>query len=152
MMTIQPPLHAGCTIGAMVLWAIALGSTPSLATDIAKGRKIAAAKCQMCHGLDGQAKLPAAPNLAGQTEGYLVAQMQAFHSGARKNDMMSLVSCRKARWQTFPLITLPSRSRSEKCPVNNACGILQFKPALRLERSGHNRQNQADQRDHSAPR
>jgi cytochrome c553 len=91
MMTIQPPLRAGCTIGAIVLWAIALGSTPSLAADIAKGRKIAAAKCQMCHGLDGQAKLPAAPNLAGQTEGYLVAQMQAFHSGARKNDMMSLV-------------------------------------------------------------
>jgi cytochrome c553 len=91
MMTFQPLLRAGCTIGAMVLWAIALGSTPSLATDIAKGRKIAAAKCQMCHGLDGQAKLPAAPNLAGQTEGYLVAQMQAFHSRARKNDMMSLV-------------------------------------------------------------
>jgi cytochrome c553 len=91
MMTFQPLLRAGCAIGATVLWAIALGSTPSLAADIAKGRKIAAAKCQMCHGLDGQAKLPAAPNLAGQTEGYLVAQMQAFHSGARKNDMMSLV-------------------------------------------------------------
>lgn len=90
-MTCQPPLRARLTIGAVILWTIALGSTPSPAADVANGRKIAAAKCQMCHGLDGQAKLPAAPNLAGQTEGYLVAQMQAFHSGARKNDMMSLV-------------------------------------------------------------
>jgi cytochrome c553 len=90
-MSFQPPLRAGFTIGGIVLWTIVLGSTPSLTADIAKGSKIAAAKCQMCHGLDGQAKLPAAPNLAGQTEGYLVAQMQAFHSGARKNDMMSLV-------------------------------------------------------------
>jgi cytochrome c553 len=90
-MSFQPPLRAGFTIGGIVLWMVVLGSTLSLAADITKGRKIAAAKCQMCHGLDGQAKLPAAPNLAGQTEGYLVAQMQAFHSGARKNDMMSLV-------------------------------------------------------------
>jgi cytochrome c553 len=90
-MTLQPPLRAGLAIGAAMLWATALGSTPSAAADIANGRKIAAAKCQLCHGLDGQAKMPAAPNLSGQSEGYLVQQMQAFHSGARKNDMMSLV-------------------------------------------------------------
>jgi cytochrome c553 len=90
-MTFRPPLRAGFTIGAIVLWAVALGSTPSPAGDIANGRKIAAAKCQMCHGLDGQAKLPAAPNLSGQVEQYLVAQLKAFRSGARKNDMMSLV-------------------------------------------------------------
>ena len=90
-MTFQPPLRTGFMIGAIVLWAMALGGTPSLAADIANGRKIAAAKCQLCHGLDGQSKLPAAPNLSGQVEGYLVAQMHAFRSGARKNDMMSLV-------------------------------------------------------------
>jgi cytochrome c553 len=90
-MSLQPLLRTGLTIGSMVLWTIALGNTPSPAADIAKGRKIATAKCQLCHGLDGQAKLPAAPNLAGQVEGYLVAQMHAFRSGARKNDMMSLI-------------------------------------------------------------
>ena len=51
-----------------------------------------AVKCQMCHGLDGLAKLPQAPNLAGQVQQYLLEQMQAFRSGARKNDMMSLVA------------------------------------------------------------
>ena len=85
------PVRAGLAIGALVIWAMALASTASSAADIAKGRKIAAAKCQLCHGLDGQAKLPAAPNLAGQVEAYLLAQLQAFHAGARKNDMMSLI-------------------------------------------------------------
>ena len=90
-MTFSPPLRTGLTIGVVLLWAMALGSTPGAAADIMNGRKIAAAKCQLCHGLDGQAKLPAAPNLAGQVEPYLVAQLQAFRGGARKNDMMSLV-------------------------------------------------------------
>jgi cytochrome c553 len=65
--------------------------TPSRAADVANGRKIAAVRCQMCHGLDGQAKLPEAPNLAGQVEHYLVTQIQAFKDGARRNDMMTLV-------------------------------------------------------------
>ena len=64
---------------------------PARAGDVAKGRKIAAVKCQMCHGLDGQAKLPEAPNLAGQTEQYILTQMKAFRDKTRKNDMMTLV-------------------------------------------------------------
>jgi cytochrome c553 len=90
-MTFRPLLRTGLMIGALALWTIALGNTPSRAADIAHGRKLVTAKCQLCHGLDGQAKIPAAPNLAGQVEAYLVAQLQAFRSGARKNDMMSLV-------------------------------------------------------------
>ena len=90
-MKFQPPLRTGLTIGALVLCLLAIASTPSAAGDVTNGRKLAAAKCQLCHGLDGQAKLPAAPNLSGQVEGYLLAQLQAFRSGARKNDMMLLV-------------------------------------------------------------
>jgi len=47
--------------------------------------------CQACHGTDGLSKTPDAPNIAAQTEPYLVTQLQAFKSGARKNDAMSLV-------------------------------------------------------------
>ena len=65
--------------------------TPAHAGDVGKGRQIAAVKCQMCHGLDGLAKLPQAPNLAGQTEQYIVTQMAAFRDKTRQNDMMSLV-------------------------------------------------------------
>jgi cytochrome c553 len=85
------PLRAGCA-GAVILLALAAGTGPSRAADPAKGRKIAAVKCAMCHGLDGQAKLPAAPNLSGQVEQYLAVQLKAFHDGVRKNEMMSLVA------------------------------------------------------------
>jgi hypothetical protein len=42
--------------------------------------------------MDGAAKLPEAPNLAGQSEIYLVKSLQDYRSGARKNDMMSIVA------------------------------------------------------------
>jgi cytochrome c553 len=60
------------------------------AGDIKSGRT-KALMCQACHGLDGLSKVPDAPNIAGQTEPYLVAQLQAFKSGARKSESMSLV-------------------------------------------------------------
>ncbi len=61
--------------------------------DAAAGRK-KALQCQTCHGLDGMAKLPDAPNLAGQNPVYLVKALQDFRSGARRNDMMSLVAAK----------------------------------------------------------
>jgi cytochrome c553 len=62
-----------------------------VAGDVKAGRA-KALMCQACHGLDGLSKVPDAPNIAGQPEPYLVAQMQAFKSGARKNDAMSVVA------------------------------------------------------------
>ena len=62
-----------------------------LAGDAKAGRAKALA-CQACHGLDGVSKVPDAPNLAGQVEGYLVTQLRAFKSGARKSEAMSVVA------------------------------------------------------------
>jgi cytochrome c553 len=64
----------------------------AMTADIANGRKLAAAKCQMCHGLDGISKMPLAPHLAGQLEPYLFEQMRAFASGQRRNEMMSQIA------------------------------------------------------------
>ena len=58
----------------------------------AKAGKAKAQMCQACHGIDGMSKVPDAPNIAGQVDGYLVAQLQAFKSGARKSEAMSLVA------------------------------------------------------------
>jgi cytochrome c553 len=69
---------------------LASGSACS-AGDVKAGRT-KALMCQACHGLDGLSKTPDAPNIAGQTEPYLVAQLQAFKAGARKNDAMSVVA------------------------------------------------------------
>ena len=67
------------------------GGGVSHAGDVKAGMA-KAMMCQACHGLDGLSKTPDAPNIAGQIEPYLVAQLQAFKSGVRKNDAMSLFS------------------------------------------------------------
>ena len=42
--------------------------------------------------LGWQGEDPEAPNLAGQSDIYLVKALKDYRSGARKNDMMSLVA------------------------------------------------------------
>jgi cytochrome c553 len=61
------------------------------AGDAKAGRQKAESVCAVCHGVDGLAKIPEAPNLAGQNENYLIEQITAFKSGERKNEMMSVV-------------------------------------------------------------
>lgn len=61
------------------------------AGDLKAGRT-KALMCQACHGMDGLSKVPDAPNLAGQLEPYLIAQLQAFKSGTRKSEAMSVVA------------------------------------------------------------
>ena len=70
---------------------VVAGSSACRAGDVKAGRA-KALMCQACHGLDGLSKVPDAPNIAGQTEPYIVAQLQAYKSGARKNDAMSVVA------------------------------------------------------------
>jgi cytochrome c553 len=67
-------------------------SGSACATGDVKAGRAKALMCQACHGLDGLSKVPDAPNIAGQTEPYLVAQLQAYKSGMRKNDAMSVVT------------------------------------------------------------
>lgn len=73
------------------LFLLVAGGSVCAAGDIKTGRA-KALMCQACHGLDGLSKVPDAPNIAGQTEPYLVAQLQAYKSGTRKNDAMSVVA------------------------------------------------------------
>jgi cytochrome c553 len=73
------------------LAAAAMGVGISAAGDVKAGR-MKAQMCQACHGLDGLSKVPDSPNIAGQIEPYLSAQLQAFKSGVRKNEAMSLVA------------------------------------------------------------
>lgn len=60
-----------------------------LAGDVAAGRA-KAITCQACHGLDGIAKLPDAPHLAGQPATYLERALRAYRDGGRKHEVMSL--------------------------------------------------------------
>ncbi len=71
--------------------AVLLASPAASAGDVKAGRQ-KALQCQTCHGLDGEAKLPDAPNLAGQGEIYLAKALKDYRGGARQNEMMSLVA------------------------------------------------------------
>ncbi len=59
--------------------------------DVAAGRRKAIA-CQGCHGLDGIAKLPDAPNLANQPAAYLTLALRAYRSGERRNEVMTIAA------------------------------------------------------------
>ena len=70
------------------------GATSAWADGDAKAgaQKIKTLGCIACHGRDGVSKLPEAPNLAGQVQIYLTSALGAYHSGARKNEIMNTVA------------------------------------------------------------
>ena len=61
------------------------------AADLAAGRE-AARQCTVCHGSDGVATNPEAPNLAGEASVYIEKQLKAFRSGERRHRQMSIVA------------------------------------------------------------
>ena len=86
-----PPWRAA----AVAAWAVAFAGAvdcPALqAADAAAGRQ-KAAMCQTCHGIDGVGKLPDVPHIAGENTEYLVSQLDAFRSGKRQHEQMSIIA------------------------------------------------------------
>jgi cytochrome c553 len=66
-------------------------SAPAAAADAAAGRQ-KARQCQTCHGIDGIAKIPIAPHIAGESQIYLETQLKAFRSGKREHEIMSVIA------------------------------------------------------------
>lgn len=65
-----------------------LSCGPSVNAGADEGQQKAAV-CAGCHGADGNSVTPDWPKLAGQHSSYIVAQLQAFKAGVRKNPMMN---------------------------------------------------------------
>jgi cytochrome c553 len=61
------------------------------AADPAAGRSKAKV-CRTCHGIDGVGKMPTVPNIAGESEIYLVKQLKAFRAGERQDPQMSIIA------------------------------------------------------------
>ena len=59
--------------------------------DSVQAAKAATAACAGCHGDSGVSKIAGTPSLVGLDPKYLVAAMNAYKSGARKNDAMKAV-------------------------------------------------------------
>jgi cytochrome c553 len=72
-------LTLACALAAALAGGTAVGPASAAKSD----------SCAHCHGTDGNSSSGAFPSLAGQTKDYLVTQIRAFKTGARKNAMMS---------------------------------------------------------------
>ena len=83
------------TLQAVVLTLAVGAGIPALAAGDPPPARVVPAKapqCFACHGTNGIATMPDAPNLAGQNEGYLSKTLQEFRSGARQHEVMSLMA------------------------------------------------------------
>ncbi|MBC8130143.1 MAG: cytochrome c [Rhizobiaceae bacterium] len=81
------PFALAALLGAASL----IAPSVAVAADPAAG-KDKAGMCATCHGLDGIASAPDAPNLAGTSAIYLGEQLKAYRSGARQHPQMSIIA------------------------------------------------------------
>ena len=79
----------GRAVAALALLCAFTGT--AAAADVSAGRE-KAAQCATCHGLDGIATAPDAPNIAGDSRYYLKEQLEAFRSGRRQHQQMSIIA------------------------------------------------------------
>ena len=78
---------AGVVIGGVVIGGVV---SPNASAQ-AQGPAVAG-PCAVCHGPKGIANAPETPHLAGQPQGYLVAQLKAFRDGTRKHEVMAVIA------------------------------------------------------------
>lgn len=83
---------------ALVLLVASLGAS-AFASQAQGGNTVAPAQanvdvsaCQSCHGSEGISSSPRTPNLAGQQQDYLAAQLRAFRAGTRRHDLMQAIA------------------------------------------------------------
>lgn len=85
-------MHYSTPLFTLGLTVIMIAANPTVhAGDASKG-KVLARQCQTCHGLDGIAKIPIAPNIAGESQVYLELQLKRFRDGQREHEMMTVVA------------------------------------------------------------
>ena len=102
----------------------ALGSAASAGAQVATGSLAAA--CETCHGQGGISRSPGTPNLAGQQADYLAAQLAAFKSKDRKNDLMASIAAQLSApemkslaqyWSRLPASPADSHGRLASAPA-----------------------------------
>jgi cytochrome c553 len=77
-----------CALAGLTLAAVQV-QAESLVDGSAEAGKSKAVTCAACHGAAGISANPLWPNISGQGAPYLVAQLQAFKDGTRKNPLMT---------------------------------------------------------------
>jgi len=85
-------MRRGAALAMLLLAGAATGPARAQEGDPRAGRRLAAGICSSCHGRDGIATLPEAPNLAGQNPAYVAAQLRAYRENKRQNEQMNIVA------------------------------------------------------------
>jgi cytochrome c553 len=79
---------------AVLAGALGIFSTSANAADtkvdLKRAEEIVAARCFLCHGLEGESSSPLFPRLAGQHSEYMAKQLADFKSGQRASDTMKV--------------------------------------------------------------
>ena len=75
----------------IAMLATGLGA-PALAAGNVPAGKAKSAACTACHGKQGISSTPDYPNIAGQTEPYLIKSLREFRSGQRKDPSMNRIA------------------------------------------------------------
>jgi cytochrome c553 len=83
-----PPAVAASTAPKPVAPATAPVAEVAVKPGDAAAGQTKAAVCGACHGIDGNSALAQFPKLAGQSEDYIVRQLNNFKSGKRQNPIM----------------------------------------------------------------
>lgn len=86
--TMKPEYLAHALTAGLLL---SLASASSPAADPANGQTLAR-QCSVCHGKNGIATDPEAPNLAAQSSLYLEKSLKDFREGVRQDRRMSLMA------------------------------------------------------------
>ena len=71
--------------------AILLAFATPASADVKAGRQ-KAIQCQGCHGLDGLAKVPDAPHLAGISDVYFTKSLKSYRKGERTHEVMTIIA------------------------------------------------------------
>jgi cytochrome c553 len=80
----------------------------------------AASACAACHNADGNSSIAGTPSLAGQHPTYLVAAMQAYKSGARKDAVMAAQTAKldSAGMEAIAAFFASQAGKSRGAPAN----------------------------------
>ena len=75
-----------------LIFVSSLFAVDATAVDLTRATVIVQQKCQLCHGVDGEASSVVYPRLAGQHKAYIVKQLENFRSGERQGTMNELAA------------------------------------------------------------
>jgi cytochrome c553 len=95
---LDPYLEPICqqTLAIVATAAASPAAAQAPAPNLDAGRTRATTVCAACHGGNGVSVADTIPNLAGQKQAYLEAQLRALKSGARKNALMNAIAAQLA--------------------------------------------------------